>query len=159
MTPCCASFFCEQWMKWHRFCQNASFHLKGNDIKIHQFPNQSSIFDLFNQVLNCNFDSIQLYPCQIKMSALMLAAIFTLVHGIRFIQFDPQLINKLPSSSIWPLIQLISVLLCMRLFRFGRWFQIFSIKSLIGHQTLIFMQLAHDLTKSTLKKYNLTPEL
>jgi hypothetical protein len=125
-------------MKWRHFYQNASFHLKGNDIKIHQFPNQSSIFDLFNQVLNCNFDSIQLYPCQIKMSA----AIFTLVHGIKFIQIDPQLINKLPSSSIWPLIRLISVLLCTHLFRFGRWFQIFSIKSLIGHQTSIFMQLS-----------------
>jgi len=41
--------------------------------KKYQSPNQSLICDLFNQILNCNFDfrkSIQLHPYQIPMSTL-----------------------------------------------------------------------------------------
>jgi hypothetical protein len=44
-------------MKRHRFGQNTPFHLKGKSGKnLCQSPNQSSICNLFNQVLNCNFD-------------------------------------------------------------------------------------------------------
>jgi hypothetical protein len=49
-------YFNEQFMKWHRFGQNTPFHLKEKAAKICQSPNQSSICNLFNQVLNCNFD-------------------------------------------------------------------------------------------------------
>jgi hypothetical protein len=50
-------FFNEQCMKWRRFSQNASFHLKGKGGKnLCHSSNQSSICNLFNQVLNCNFD-------------------------------------------------------------------------------------------------------
>jgi hypothetical protein len=50
-------FFNEQCMKGRRFSQNASFHLKGKGGKnLCQSSNQSSICNLFNQVLNCNFD-------------------------------------------------------------------------------------------------------
>jgi hypothetical protein len=52
----------------------------------------------------------------------------------------------------------ISPLICA-FFYFGPWFRISSIKSLIGHQTSIFMQYAPDLTKLTLKNYNLIPAL
>jgi hypothetical protein len=55
-TPLCASFLCEQRMKRHSFVQNTSFYLKENDAKTCQIPNQSLIFYLLNQVLNCNFD-------------------------------------------------------------------------------------------------------
>jgi hypothetical protein len=43
-------------MKRRHFDQNASFHLNRIGVKTRQIPNQSSICDLFNQVLNCNFD-------------------------------------------------------------------------------------------------------
>jgi hypothetical protein len=62
-----------------------------------------------------------------------LAAFSTLVLGLWFMQFDPQLINKLLISSIWPLILLITAPIFTRLFQFGPWFRIFLIKSLIGH--------------------------
>ena len=50
-------------MKQRRFDQNASFHLKENCAKIFKIPNQSSICDLFNQVLNCNFDFKNQFNC------------------------------------------------------------------------------------------------
>jgi hypothetical protein len=56
-------------------------------------------------------------------------------------QFDPQFINKLPISSIWPLIRLITAPLFTPFFQFGSWFLTYSIKSLIGHRTSTFMQL------------------
>jgi hypothetical protein len=56
--------------------------------------------------------------------------------------FDPQLINKLQIPSIWSLIQSIPVPLFMRLLQFDPWFWIYAMKSLIGHQTSIFMQLS-----------------
>ena len=49
-------FSCEQWVKWLRFDQNALFYLNGNGAKTCKFSNQSSICDLYNQVLNCNFN-------------------------------------------------------------------------------------------------------
>jgi hypothetical protein len=56
----CASslslFFLEQSMTQHRFSPNVPFHLKGKGIKTCWCLNQSSIYDLFNQVFNCNFD-------------------------------------------------------------------------------------------------------
>jgi hypothetical protein len=57
-------------------------------------------------------------------------------------KFDPQLINKLLISSIWPLIRLITAPLFTCLFQFGPWFRISSIKFLIDNQTSIFMQLS-----------------
>jgi hypothetical protein len=45
-----------QCMKRRHFGQNAPFHLKEKGGKMCQSPNQSSICDLFNQVLICNFD-------------------------------------------------------------------------------------------------------
>jgi hypothetical protein len=56
-------FFNEQWMKRCRFGQNASFHLKKRAAKTCQSPNQSSICDLFNQVLSCNFDFKYQFNC------------------------------------------------------------------------------------------------
>ena len=50
-------FFNEQCRKRHRFRQNSSFHLKGKgDKKACQSSHRSLICDLFNRVLNCNFD-------------------------------------------------------------------------------------------------------
>jgi len=103
------------------------------------------------------FISIASLPTSI--GALIVGCLSTFVLGLRFMQFDPQWINKLLISSIWPLIWLLIAPLFTRLFQFGPWFHISSIKSLIGHQTSIFMQLSPDLTKSTLKNNNLTPEL
>jgi hypothetical protein len=47
-------------LKQHRFIQNAPFHLKEMAPKTCQHPTQSSICNLFNQVLKCNFD----FKCQ-----------------------------------------------------------------------------------------------
>jgi hypothetical protein len=46
--------------------------------------------------------------------------------NFQFLQFDPWFVNSIP--------------LYTRLFKFDPWFWISSIKSLIGHQTSIFMQ-------------------
>jgi hypothetical protein len=43
-----------------------------------------------------------LHPCQIQLPTLKLAPFFTLVLGFEFVLLDPQLVNKLPISSIWP---------------------------------------------------------
>jgi len=51
----------------------------------------SKLSSLFNFNL-INFNSSPRFQC-----------LFLLVHGFRFMQFDPQLINKLLISSIWPL--------------------------------------------------------
>jgi hypothetical protein len=58
---------------------------------------------LFNRVLNCNFNcknQFNYIPTKNQTAALELAALFTLVLGLEFIQFDPQLSNKLLISSI-----------------------------------------------------------
>jgi hypothetical protein len=44
-------------------------------------------------------------PAKNQTAALKLAAFFTLVLGLEFMQFGPQLSNKLLISSIWPLIR------------------------------------------------------
>jgi hypothetical protein len=49
-------FFHEQCMKQRHFGQNTPFHLKGKDGKNVSSSHWSSICDLFNKVLNCNFD-------------------------------------------------------------------------------------------------------
>jgi hypothetical protein len=79
---------------------------------------------------------------QTQLSALKLAAFFVLVLGSEFVYLDTQLTNKLLISSIWLMIWLISAAIFTRLFKFDLWFWISSIKSLIVHQTLIFMQLS-----------------
>ena len=48
---------------------------------------------------------MQLHPCQKSNSDPEVGRLFTLVLGLEFMQFDPQLINKLLISSIWPLIR------------------------------------------------------
>jgi hypothetical protein len=65
-------------MKRRRFGQNAPFHLKGKGGKTCQSTNQSSICDLFNRVLNYNFDlkSMQLYPCQKSNSGPIVSRLF-----------------------------------------------------------------------------------
>jgi hypothetical protein len=83
-----------------------SFKWKGN--KMFQSSHWSSICDLFNRVLNCNFNcknQFNYIPSKNQTVALKLAAFFTLVLGIEFMQFDPQLSNKLLIFSIWPLIR------------------------------------------------------
>jgi hypothetical protein len=47
-----------------------------------------------------NFQINSMHPYQIQMSTWKLATFFTLVLGFEFVNFDPQLINKLPISSI-----------------------------------------------------------
>jgi hypothetical protein len=63
MSPFWNLFFHEYWMKQLCFEQNALFHFKENDAKTCQFPNQSLIFDLFNQDFNCNFDFKNQFNC------------------------------------------------------------------------------------------------
>jgi hypothetical protein len=65
-------------MKRRRFGQNTPFHLKGKGSKTRQSTNQSSICDLFNRVLNYNFDlkSMQLHPCQKSNSGLIVGHLF-----------------------------------------------------------------------------------
>ena len=48
---------------------------------------------------------MQLHPCQKSNSDPEVGRLFTLVLGLAFMQFDPQLINKLLISLIWPLIR------------------------------------------------------
>jgi len=79
---------------------------------------------------------------QTQLSALKLAVFFVLVLGSEFVYLDTQLTNKLLISLIWLMIWLISAAIFIRLFKFDLWFWISSIKSLIVHQTLIFMQLS-----------------
>jgi hypothetical protein len=55
-APFGSFFFLKQWMKQRRFTQNAPFHLKEMPPKTCQHPTQSSICNLFNQVLKYNFD-------------------------------------------------------------------------------------------------------
>jgi hypothetical protein len=62
-APFWVFFFNEQWMKRRCFGQNAPFHLKKRAAKTCQNPNQSSICDLFNQVLSCNFDFKYQFNC------------------------------------------------------------------------------------------------
>jgi len=50
------SFFYEQCMKRRRFGQNAPFHFNENDAKFMSDFTLVLNYDLFNQVLNCNFD-------------------------------------------------------------------------------------------------------
>jgi hypothetical protein len=49
-------YFFKQCMKRRHFRQNTIFHLNENGANWCQNTNQSSICDLFNQVLNFNFD-------------------------------------------------------------------------------------------------------
>jgi hypothetical protein len=56
-------FLRDQCMKRRCFGQNAPFHLKKRAAKTCQSPNQSSICDLFNQVLSCNFDFKYQFNC------------------------------------------------------------------------------------------------
>ena len=77
-----------------------SFKWKG--VKICLSSHCSSICDLFNRVLNCNFNcknQFNYIPTKNQTAALELAALFTLVLGLEFMQFDPQLSNKLLISS------------------------------------------------------------
>jgi len=50
------SFFFKQCMKQCRFGQNTPFHLNAKAAKTCPFSYWSSICNVFNQVLNCNFD-------------------------------------------------------------------------------------------------------
>jgi len=96
-------FFREQCMKRRRFGQHALFHLKGKGGK-----NMSE----FTLVLNLWFvqsspklqfwfkNQCNCIPAKNQTAALKLAALFTLVLGLEFMQFDPQLSNKLLISSI-----------------------------------------------------------
>jgi len=56
-------FFLKQWMKQRRFTQNTPFYLKEMAQKTCQNPTQSSICNLFNQVLKCNFDFKYQFNC------------------------------------------------------------------------------------------------
>jgi hypothetical protein len=53
----------EQWVKQCRFVQNMSFHWKEKGVKKCQFSNRSLIFDLFNPVLNWDFDFKNQFNC------------------------------------------------------------------------------------------------
>jgi hypothetical protein len=50
-------------LKQRRFTQNTPFHLKEMAQKTCQNPTQSSICNLFNQVLKCNFDFKYQFNC------------------------------------------------------------------------------------------------
>jgi hypothetical protein len=50
-------------LKRHCFAQNTLFYLNKNDDKMCWFPNQSSMFDLFSQVLNYNFHFKNQFNC------------------------------------------------------------------------------------------------
>jgi len=97
-------------------------------------------FKSSNAILILRINSIASLPTSI--AAPIVDRLFTFVLGFEFVHFDPQLINKLQISSIWSLIRSILVPLFTRLFQFGPWFWIYVMKSLIGHQTSIFMQLS-----------------
>jgi hypothetical protein len=95
-------------MKRRRFGQNAPFHLKGKGGKMWQSSHWSSICDLFNRVLKCNFyrkNQFNCIPAKNLTAPLELAAFFTLILGLELVQLDPQLSNKLLMSSIKPLIR------------------------------------------------------
>jgi len=96
-------------------------------------------------VLNWDFDfknQFNCIPVKFNYQPWSWPHFFTLVLGFEFLYFDPQFINKLSISSIWPMIWSISVPIFTHLFQFGPWFWISSIKFLIVHQTSIFMQLS-----------------
>jgi hypothetical protein len=101
-------FFREQCMKRCCFGQNTSFHLKGKcGKKMSKFTLVLNLWFVqsspqlqfwFKKQCNC-------IPTKNQTATPKLAAFFTLVFGFELVQFDPQLINKLLISSIWPLIQ------------------------------------------------------
>jgi hypothetical protein len=59
-------------MKRRRFGQNTPFHLNAKAAKTCPFSYWFSICNVFNQVLNCNFDLklMQFHPCQNPTAAL-----------------------------------------------------------------------------------------
>ena len=133
-------------MKQRLFVQNMSFHIKEKGAK-------KCIFQISPQCFICAIQSsINILILTINSIASLSNSIVSpevgrlfsiLVIGFEFVHFDPQLINKLSISSIWLLIRSISTFIFTCLFQFGPWFWISSIKSLIVHQTSIFMQLSH----------------
>jgi hypothetical protein len=68
-TQCCSKttlfwvFFIWTVNETTGFVQNAPFHLNKNGAKKCLFPNQFSVFNLFNQVHNCNFDFKNRFNC------------------------------------------------------------------------------------------------
>jgi hypothetical protein len=56
-------FFLKQWIKQRSFTQNEPFCLKENDAKNMSKSKSSLICDLFNQILNCNFDFQNQFNC------------------------------------------------------------------------------------------------
>jgi hypothetical protein len=48
---------------WRVLYKTPPFHLNKNGAKKCLFPNQSSVFNLFNQVLNCKFDFKNRFNC------------------------------------------------------------------------------------------------
>jgi len=99
-------FFREQCMKRRRFRQNVSFHLKGKGGKnVSEFTLVLNLwFVQSNPKLQFWFkNQCNCIPAKNQTTALKLAASFTLVLGLEFMQFNHQLSNKLLISSIWPL--------------------------------------------------------
>jgi hypothetical protein len=58
-----SSSFLKQWIKRRSFIQNTPFHLKENGAKNVSKSKSSLICDLFNQILNCNFDFPNQFNC------------------------------------------------------------------------------------------------
>jgi hypothetical protein len=103
-----SSFFNEQCMKRCRFGQNTSFYLKGKGDK-KNMSEFTLVFNLWFVQLSPQLpfwfkNQCNCIPAKKQTAALKLAAFFTLILDLEFMQFDPQLINKLLISSIWPLI-------------------------------------------------------
>jgi hypothetical protein len=136
--------------KQHRFASFFSKNSEWNDIVLYKMrcfikKKKHQKVSISKSVLNWDFDfknQFNCIPVKFKCQPWSWPHFFTLVLGFEFVYFDPQFINKLSISSIWPMIWSISVPMFTRLFQFGPWFWISSIKFLIVHQTSIFMQLS-----------------
>ena len=104
------------------------------------------------------FNFMQFYPYQTQLSAPKFSAIFILPLVFDLCTWTLNWLSHIQFSLIWPMIWSISAPTITRLFQLGLWFWISSMKSLIIHQTLIFMQLSPWFDQINSLKLQINPQ-
>jgi len=104
------------------------------------------------------FNFMQFYPYQTQLSAPKFSVIFILPLVFDLCTWTLNWPSHIQFSLIWPMIWSISAPTITRLFQLGLWFWISSMKSLIIHQTLIFMQLSPWFDQINSLKLQINPQ-
>jgi hypothetical protein len=104
------------------------------------------------------FNFMQFYPYQTQLLAPKFSAIFILPLVFDLCTWTLNWLSHIQFSLIWPMIWSISAPTITRLFQLGLWFWISSMKSLIIHQTLIFMQLSPWFDQINSLKLQINPQ-